>query len=86
MPPPGRVRLDRLRYRRPCPLYLRLVCQLVAAGESSPNTPERVFLSRTDARGVLHHTRRGSLFLLQRYFVRLAEAGTIPAVGTIGES
>lgn len=42
--------------------------------------------SRSGAKGVIHHSDRGSQYLSSRYSERLAEAGVEPAVGSVGDA
>lgn len=47
---------------------------------------EQALWSRSDAKGVIHHSDRGSQYLSIRYSERLAEAGVEPSVGSVGDS
>jgi putative transposase len=47
---------------------------------------EQALWSRSSAKGVVHHSDRGSQYLSIRYSDRLAEAGVKPSVGSIGDS
>ncbi len=47
---------------------------------------EQALWSRADTDGVVHHSDRGSQYLSIHYSERLAEAGAIASVGTIGDS
>jgi putative transposase len=47
---------------------------------------ERALWSRSGAKGVVHHSDRGSQYLSIRYSERLAEAGVEPSVGGVGDS
>ena len=47
---------------------------------------EQALWSRSDTKGVVHHSDRGSQYLSVRYTERLAEAGTEPSVGSVGDS
>jgi putative transposase len=47
---------------------------------------EQALWARSDAKGVVHHSDRGSQYLSIRYSERLAEAGLEPSVGSIGDS
>jgi transposase InsO family protein len=47
---------------------------------------EQALWSRSGAKGVVHHSDRGSQYLSIRYSERLAEAGVEPSVGSIGDS
>jgi transposase InsO family protein len=47
---------------------------------------EQALWSRSDVRGVVHHSDRGSQYLSIRYSERLTEAGAQPSVGSIGDS
>lgn len=47
---------------------------------------EQALWARSGAAGVVHHSDRGSQYLSIRYAERLAEAGVLPSVGSIGDS
>jgi transposase InsO family protein len=47
---------------------------------------EQALWSRSGAKGVVHHSDRGSQYLSIRYSERLAEAGVEPSVGSVGDS
>jgi transposase InsO family protein len=47
---------------------------------------EQAIWSRSDAKGVVHHSDRGSQYLSIRYSERLAEFGAQPSVGSVGDS
>ena len=47
---------------------------------------EQALCSRTDTRGLIHHSDRGVQYLSVRYTERLAEAGAEPSVGSRGDS
>ena len=47
---------------------------------------EQALWSRADTDGVVHHSDRGSQYLSIHYSERLAEAGAIASVGSIGDS
>lgn len=47
---------------------------------------EQALWSRSGARGVVHHSDRGSQYLSIRYTERLKEAGVEPLVGSVGDS
>ncbi len=47
---------------------------------------EQAIWSRSGAKGVVHHSDRGSQYLSIRYSERLAEAGAQPSVGSVGDS
>ena len=47
---------------------------------------EQDIWSRSGAKGVVHHSDRGSQYLSIRYSERLAEAGAQPSVGSVGDS
>jgi putative transposase len=47
---------------------------------------EQALWSRSDIKGVVHHSDRGSQYLSIRYSERLAEAGVEPSVGSVGDS
>ena len=47
---------------------------------------EQAIWSRYGAKGVVHHSDRGSQYLSIRYSERLAEAGAQPSVGSVGDS
>ena len=47
---------------------------------------EQALWSRSDIKGVVHHSDRGSQYLSIRYSERLAEAGAQPSVGSVGDS
>ncbi len=47
---------------------------------------EQALWSRSGAKGVVHHSDRGSQYLSIRYSERLAEAGIEPSVGSVGDS
>ena len=47
---------------------------------------EQALWARSGAKGVVHHSDRGSQYLSIRYAVRLAEAGFEPSVGSVGDS
>ena len=47
---------------------------------------EQALWSRSDIKGVIHHSDRGSQYLSIRYSERLAEAGAQPSVGSVGDS
>jgi transposase InsO family protein len=47
---------------------------------------EQALWARSGAKGVIHHSYRGSQDLSMRYSERLAEAGFEPSVGSVGDS
>ena len=47
---------------------------------------EQALWARSGARGVIHHSDRGSQYLSIRYTERLKEAGVEPSVGSVGDS
>ena len=47
---------------------------------------DQALWSRSDSKGVVHHSDRGSQYLSIRYTERLAEAGAEPSVGSVGDS
>ena len=47
---------------------------------------EQALWSRSGAKGVVHHSDRGSQYLSIRYSERLAEAKAQPSVGSVGDS
>ena len=47
---------------------------------------EQALWSRSGAKGVIHHSDRGSQYLSIRYSERLAEAGVELSVGSVGDS
>jgi len=47
---------------------------------------EQALWSRSDTAGLVHHSDRGSQYLSIRYTERLAEAGAVPSVGSVGDS
>ncbi len=47
---------------------------------------EQALWARAGARGVIHHSDRGSQYLSIRYSQRLTEAGVQPSVGSVGDS
>ncbi len=47
---------------------------------------EQALWARAGAKGVIHHSDRGSQYLSIRYTERLAEAGVEPSVGSVGDS
>ena len=47
---------------------------------------EQALWARSGAKGVIHHSDRGSQYLSIRYSERLAEAGFEPSVGSVGDS
>jgi transposase InsO family protein len=47
---------------------------------------EQALWARAGAKGVIHHSDRGSQYLSIRYTKRLAEAGAEPSVGSVGDS
>ena len=47
---------------------------------------EKALWARSGAKGVVHHSDRGSQYLSIRYSERLAEAGIEPSVGSVGDS
>jgi transposase InsO family protein len=47
---------------------------------------EQALWARAGAKGVIHHSDRGSQYLSIRYSERLAEAGVEPSVGSVGDS
>jgi len=47
---------------------------------------EQALWARAGAKGVVHHSDRGSQYLSIRYSERLAEAGCEPSVGSVGDS
>ena len=47
---------------------------------------EQALWARSGAKGVVHHSDRGSQYLSIRYSERLAEAGCEPSVGSVGDS
>ena len=47
---------------------------------------EQALWSRSNIKGVIHHSDRGSQYLSIRYSERLAEAGAQPSVGSVGDS
>jgi transposase InsO family protein len=47
---------------------------------------EQAVWARAGADGVIHHSDAGSQYLSIRYTERLAEAGAVPSVGSVGDS
>jgi putative transposase len=47
---------------------------------------EQAVWARSGADGVIHHSDAGSQYLSIRYTERLAEAGAVPSVGSVGDS
>jgi putative transposase len=47
---------------------------------------EQALWSRSRAKGVVHHSDRGSQYLSIRYTERLRQAGAEPSVGSVGDS
>jgi putative transposase len=47
---------------------------------------EQALWARSGAAGVVHHSGAGSQHLSIRYTERLAEAGAVPSVGSVGDS
>ena len=47
---------------------------------------EQAIWARSGAKGVVHHSDRGSQYLSIRYSERLAEIGAQPSVGSVGDS
>lgn len=47
---------------------------------------EQALWSRSGAKGVVHHSDRGSQYLSIRYTERLTQAGVEPSVGSVGDS
>ena len=47
---------------------------------------EQALWARSGAKGVVHHSDRGSQYLSIRYTERLAEIGAQPSVGSVGDS
>jgi transposase InsO family protein len=47
---------------------------------------EQAIWARSDAKGVIHHSDRGSQYVSIRYTERLAEFGAQPSVGSVGSS
>ena len=47
---------------------------------------EQALWARSGAKGVVHHSDRGSQYLSIRYSERLAKAGIEPSVGSVGDS
>jgi len=47
---------------------------------------EQALWARSGARGVVHHSDRGSQYVSIRYSERLAEVGVEPSVGSVGDS
>jgi transposase InsO family protein len=47
---------------------------------------EQALWSRSGAKGVIHHSDRGSQYVSIRYSERLAQAGVEPSVGSVGDS
>lgn len=47
---------------------------------------EQALWARSGANGVIHHSDAGSQYLSIRYTERLAEAGAVPSVGSVGDS
>lgn len=47
---------------------------------------EQALWARSSATGVVHHSDAGSQYLSTCYTERLAEAGAIPSVGSVGDS
>jgi transposase InsO family protein len=47
---------------------------------------EQALFTRTDTKGVTHHSDRGSQYLSIRYTERLSEAGMASSVGAVGDS
>jgi putative transposase len=47
---------------------------------------EQALWSRSRAKGVVHHSDRGSQYLSIRYTERLTQAGAEPSVGSVGDS
>jgi len=47
---------------------------------------EQALWARRGAKGVIHHSARGSQYLSIRYTERMADAGVEPSVGSVGDS
>jgi putative transposase len=47
---------------------------------------EQALWARSEVKGVIHHSDRGSQYLSIRYSERLKEAGVEPSVGSVGDS
>ena len=47
---------------------------------------EQALWARSDVKGVVHHSDRGSQYLSIRYSERLTEVGAQPSVGSVGDS
>ena len=47
---------------------------------------EQALWARCGAKGVIHHSDRGSQYLSIRYTERMADAGVEPSVGSVGDS
>ena len=47
---------------------------------------EQALHARGPCAGLVHHSDRGSQYLSIRYSERLAEAGIVPSVGSVGDS
>ena len=47
---------------------------------------EQALWARSEVKGVIHHSDRGSQYLSIRYTERLKEAGVEPSVGSVGDS
>lgn len=54
--------------------------------ELVPDALEQALWARSGAKGVVHHSDRGSQYLSIHYSERLAEAGAQPSVGSVGDS
>ena len=75
----------RFRHRRLCPAHRRLAG---AAAGFVLDALEQALHARQPMRGsgLVHHSDRGVQYLSIRYSERLAEAGIVPSVGSVGDS
>jgi putative transposase len=55
-------------------------------GDLTLDALEQALHARQPDRDLIHHSDRGSQYLSIRYTERLAEAGIVPSVGSVGDS
>ena len=81
------LRVRGFRHRRVLPDDRGLACIPVVAERSSVGRPgEQALHDRPFRDGLIHHSDRGVQYLSIRYTERLAEAGIMPSLGSVGDS
>ena len=81
------LRIRGFRHRRVLPDDRGLACIPIVAERSSVGRPgEQALHDRPFRDGLIHHSDRGVQYLSIRYTERLAEAGIMPSLGSVGDS